>query len=72
MLFTLYDATECMERESLDVGIVSMLEALDHAMGAFARCCHSLWLGICLILLLAPILLYIFFVSRPSSFCSPL
>ena len=34
MLFTLDDATERMERESLDVGIMSVLEALDHAMGA--------------------------------------
>ena len=34
MLFTLDDAAENMERESLDVGIVSMLKALDHAMGA--------------------------------------
>ena len=34
MLFTLNDATESMERESLDVGITSMLEALDHARGA--------------------------------------
>ena len=34
MLFTLDNAIESMERESLDVGIVSMLEALDHAMCA--------------------------------------
>ena len=34
MLYTLDGATESMERESLDVGIVSMLEALDHARGA--------------------------------------
>ena len=34
MLFTLDDAAESMERESLDVGIVSVLEALDHAWGA--------------------------------------
>ena len=34
MLFTLDDAIESMEQESLDVGIVSMLEALDHATGA--------------------------------------
>ena len=33
MLFTLDDAIESMERESFDVGIVSMLEALDHARG---------------------------------------
>ena len=33
-LFTLDDATKRMERESLDVGIASMLEALDHARGA--------------------------------------
>ena len=34
MLFTLDDAAESMERESLDVGVASMLEALDHARGA--------------------------------------
>ena len=34
MLFTLDDAVESMERESLDVGIASVLEALDHSMGA--------------------------------------
>ena len=34
MLFTLDDTVESMERESLDVGIVSMLKALDHAQGA--------------------------------------
>ena len=34
MLFTLDDAAESMERESLDVGIASLLEALDHARGA--------------------------------------
>ena len=34
MLFTLNDATESMERESLDVGVMSMLEALHHARGA--------------------------------------
>ena len=34
MLFTLDDAAESMEWESLDVGIVSVLEALDHATGA--------------------------------------
>ena len=33
-LFTLEDAIESMERESLDVGIASVLEALDHARGA--------------------------------------
>jgi len=33
-LFTLNDAAESMERESLDVGIASVLEALDHARGA--------------------------------------
>ena len=33
-LFTLDNATESMERESLDVGITSVLEALDHTMGA--------------------------------------
>ena len=31
MLFTL-DAAESMEQESLDVGIASVLEALDHAV----------------------------------------
>ena len=34
MLFTLDDATESMEQESLNVGIMSVLEALDHARGA--------------------------------------
>ena len=34
MLFTLDDDAESMEWESLDVGIVSVLEALDHARGA--------------------------------------
>ena len=33
-LFTLDDAAESMERESLDVGIASVLKALDHARGA--------------------------------------
>ena len=33
-LFTLYAVAESMERESLDVGIASVLEALDHARGA--------------------------------------
>ena len=33
-LFTLHDAVESMERESLDVGIMSVLEALKHATGA--------------------------------------
>ena len=33
MLFTLDDAIESMEQESLDVGITSVLEALDHATG---------------------------------------
>ena len=36
-LFTLDDTTESMERESLDVGVASMLEALDHARGALAN-----------------------------------
>ena len=35
-LFTLDDIVESMERESLDVGVTSMLEALDHAQGALA------------------------------------
>jgi hypothetical protein len=34
MLFTLDDAAESMEWESLDVGIASVLEALDHATSA--------------------------------------
>ena len=34
MLFTLDDAAESMERESLDIGIASVLEALDYAIGA--------------------------------------
>ena len=34
MLFTLDAATESMERESLNVGIASMLEALDPTQGA--------------------------------------
>ena len=34
--FTLDDATESMERESLNVGVTSVLEALDHAQGALA------------------------------------
>ena len=34
MLFTLDTAAESMEQESLDVGIASMFDALDHAMGA--------------------------------------
>ena len=33
MLFTLDDAIESIERESLDVGIASVLEDLDHATG---------------------------------------
>ena len=33
MLFTLDDAAESMEQESLDVGIASVLEALYHATG---------------------------------------
>ena len=32
-LFTLDAAVESMERESLNVGIVSMLKALNHTMG---------------------------------------
>ena len=34
MLFTLDDAAKSMERESLNVGIAYILEALDHARGA--------------------------------------
>ena len=34
MLFTLDAAAESMERESFDVGITSLLEALNHATGA--------------------------------------
>ena len=33
-LFTLDDDTKSMERESLDVGVASMLEALDQTRGA--------------------------------------
>ena len=33
-LFALDDATESMERESLDEEIVAVLKALDHARGA--------------------------------------
>ena len=51
-LFALDDATESMERESLDEGIAAMLKALDHARGTlrevivptsrvFARPCLS-------------------------------
>ena len=36
-LFTLDDITESMERESLDIGITSMLEALNHAMGTLCN-----------------------------------
>jgi len=35
-LFTLDATTESMERERLDVGVASMLEALGHARGALA------------------------------------
>ena len=34
MLFTLDDAVESMERESLNVGITFVLDALDHTTGA--------------------------------------
>jgi len=34
MLFTLDAAIETMEQESLDIGIASVLVALDHATGA--------------------------------------
>ena len=34
MLFTLDDVAESMEWENLDIGIASVLEALNHAMGA--------------------------------------
>ena len=33
MLFTLNDAIESMEQESLDVGVVSVPKAMDHARG---------------------------------------
>ena len=36
-LFTLDDVAESMERESLDVGVASVLEALDYAWGALAN-----------------------------------
>ena len=35
-LFTLNDATESMERKSLDMGVVSVLEDLEHARGALS------------------------------------
>ena len=49
-----------MERESLDIGIASMLEALNHTTGAL---CDVLFppAGYCLVLLLALIFLYILF-----------
>ena len=36
-LFTLDDATESMEQESLDEGIAIVLKALDHAKGALCE-----------------------------------
>ena len=33
MLFTLDDATESMDRESLNLGVASVLKALNHATG---------------------------------------
>ena len=36
-LFTLNATAESMEQESLDVGVASMLEALDHAQGTLAN-----------------------------------
>ena len=64
-LFTLDDATKSMEWESPDVGITSMLEALNHAMGAL--CDVVIPSGRVLLgpasLLLALIFLYILFVS---------
>ena len=36
MLFNLDDTAESMERESLDVGVASVLDALNHARGALA------------------------------------
>ena len=61
MLFTLDDAVESMEQESLDVGIASVLEALDHAM---AHCARFLIppARYCLVLLLALFFLYILFI----------
>ena len=47
-LFTLDDAAESKEQESLDVGIMSVLEALDHAMGALRHVVVSsgrVWFG---------------------------
>ena len=44
--FTLDDAVESMEHESLDVGITSVLEALDHATGTLHDVVYSLWAGI--------------------------
>ena len=61
-LFTLNDATESMEQESLDVGVAFVLEALDHAQGALCDVVVPFWLGIHLTLLLAFFFLYIFFV----------
>ena len=45
--FTLDDAAEIMEQKSLDVGIVSVLEALDHATGALRDVVPSgqVWFG---------------------------
>ena len=43
MLFTLDDAAESMEPESLDVGVASMLKALDHAQGALADVIPAGW-----------------------------
>lgn len=36
-LFALDDATESMERESLDKGIAAVLKALDHARGTLCK-----------------------------------
>ena len=62
MLFTLDDAVDSMERESLDIGIASVLEALDHATAHCAMLSFPL-AGYCLILLLSLFFLYILFVS---------
>jgi len=62
MLFTLDATAESIERESLNVGIVSMLEALDHVVGLL----HDIIVPSGRVLLgpiLALIFLYILFVS---------
>ena len=62
MLFTLDDAAESMERESLDVGIMSVLKALDHATGALRDAVIPSG-QVLLDLASCPFFLYILFVS---------